>query len=736
MNWIHWVLPFLLPLLIALPIAGGALAGIITSDRVRNVLVTVLAVLIAAGGIGAVYLSSCSGAVWSYSVEPWMAHVGAGLEIAIIVFILLLALKIKNAWIALFAVLQLAGVVGGLFIHGDHTSSFEIFKIDNLARIMLLVSCCVGAAILIFSIGYMQNHKHHAPEGAGSLQRFYFVFLSFLGLMIGLVVSNHLSFFSFFWEGTTLCSYALIGQDGGKARSENAVRALLINSFGGVLLVLGVVALKAATGYETFDKLAFFSKDSLVLLAAVLLAIAAFTKSALFPFQSWLLGAMVAPTPVSAMLHAATMVKAGVYLVMRLTPSFQGDVRVTMVIAFAGAITFLGGALLACTQSNGKRVLAYSTISNLGLVVACAGINSPLAYAAGLAIISFHAISKGLLFLCVGRIEQQIGSRDIEDMDGLMFKMPFTSNMILIGMMSMLLPPFGMLLSKWLAIEATMRSPFLLIFMVMGSALTVYFWCKWIGRIQHTGYHPVMPKEQIPFSMKFSLSLLALMVLATGVTTMLILNKVFVPMAEHIFGSKGLLSEAATFPALIIFVFIAIAGILHYFICWRGFKREWVRRPFLCGENVSSEEVASDGEVRSYDFHSVGGKIEHSHVTNYYFLGIINEKVVTGCLNWAAWLIIIVLIGNTITYARSTELPQRDKAGFARMEQGRKFHGKKHHGRKFHDGKHPRYRKGDFSRKNGDKRPAPVAGEVKETVEKVPAAPEVAAKVEKGGNNK
>ena len=644
MNWISWVLP----VLIALPLIGGVLAGIITSDRVRYTLVTLLAVLIAAGGIGVVYLSTlCDNGVWTMQAAPWMAHVGVGLELAIIAVILIVALKIKNWWIVLFGVLQIAGVVGGIFIPAEH-HAFELFKIDNLARIMLLVSCCVGAAILIFSIGYMHNHQKHAPEGAGSLQRFYFVFLSFLGLMIGLVVSSQLSFFSFFWEGTTLCSYALIGQDGGKARSQNAVRALLINSFGGVLLVLGVIVLKFQTGGETFNEL--FSKDHVTILAAVLLAIAAFTKSALFPFQSWLLGAMVAPTPVSAMLHAATMVKAGVYLVMRLTPNYQADTRVTMVIAFAGAITFLGGALLACTQSNGKRVLAYSTISNLGLVVACAGINSPLAYAAGLAIISFHALSKGLLFLCVGRIEQKIGSRDIEDMDGLMFKMPFTSIMILIGMMSMLLPPFGMLLSKWLAIEATMRSPFLLIFMVLGSALTVYFWAKWIGRIQHTGYHPVLPKEEIPRTMKIALSLLALMVLATGVTTMLILQKVFVPMAVGVFGKPGLLSEAAIFPALIIFGSVAAAGILHYFICWYGFKREWVRKPFLCGENVSSEEVEADSEVRSYDFHSVGGKIEHSHVTNYYFLGIINEKLVTGCLNWAAWLILLVLIGNTITF--------------------------------------------------------------------------------------
>ena len=644
MNWITW----LVPALILLPLAGGVLAGIIPNDRVRNALVLLLALPIAAGGIAAVCLSTLfPGGVWSMTVPGWMAHAGSVLEVAVIAVLLIVSLKIRNAWIFILTLLQLAGVAGGFFIHTDHTASFTLFKIDNLARIMLLVSCCVGAAILLFSVGYMKRHKEHAPEGAGSLQRFYFFFLSFLGLMIGLVVTNHLSFFSFFWEGTTLCSYALIGQDGGEARSRNAVRALLINSFGGVLLVLGILVLKCQTGGETFDEL--FNKQYAALPAAVLLCIAAFTKSALFPFQSWLLGAMVAPTPVSAMLHAATMVKAGVYLVMRITPNFQDDVRVTMVVAFAGAITFLGGALLACTQSNGKRVLAYSTISNLGLVVACAGINSPLAYAAGLAIISFHAISKGLLFLCVGRIEQEIGSRDIEDMDGLMFKMPFTSLMILIGMLSMLLPPFGMLLSKWLAIEATIRSPFLLLFMVLGSALTVFFWAKWIGRIQHTGYHPVMRKEEMSRSMKLALGLLALMVLGTGLTTMLILNKVYVPMAETVFGKGILLNQAATFPALIIFGAVAIGGILHYLLCWRTFKKEWVRMPFLCGENVTAQQVEEDNDIRSYDFHSIGGKIEHSHVTSYYFRGIINEKLVTGCLNWSAWLIILVLIGNTLS---------------------------------------------------------------------------------------
>ena len=640
--------------LIGVPLLGGVITGLVRNDRLRSAVVVATAILVAAGGVGLVWLTLQSpepGHVWKFSAPSCWAEFGGYLEYGIIVLILLVSFRIRNAWIALFAALQLIVVAAGHFVKGGEDAELQFFLVDNLTRIMLLVSSCVGAAILIFSIGYMKQHEEHAPEGAGSLRRFYFVFLSFLGLMIGLVVSNHFSFFSFFWEGTTLCSYALIGQDGGEARKVNAVRALLINTFGGVVMVLGILLLKYQTGGETFTEL--FAKTDATLFAAVLLCIAAFTKSALFPFQSWLLGAMVAPTPVSAMLHAATMVKAGVYLVMRLTPNFLNDGRVMMGVAFAGALSFVGGALLACTQSNGKRVLAYSTISNLGLVVACAGIDSPLAYAAGLAIISFHAISKGLLFLCVGRIEQKIGSRDIEDMDGLMFKMPFTSIVILLGMMSMLLPPFGMLLSKWLAIEATIRSPFLLIFMALGSALTVFFWAKWIGRIQHTGYHEKVPPEEIPFSMRFSLSLMALMVLGTGLSTMLIFSSVFVPMSETVFQRNAALDwnalyEARNFSAVMIFGALAFAGLLHYIFCWRRFRRDWVRLPFLCGENVTSDEVRNTEAIRSYDFHSVGGRIEHSHVSSYYFRGIINEKLVTGTLNWSAWLIIVVLIGNTL----------------------------------------------------------------------------------------
>ncbi|MBO5763488.1 MAG: NADH-quinone oxidoreductase subunit L [Lentisphaeria bacterium] len=658
--------------LIGAPVICGALAWI-SPAKVRSMIVVLTAAIVAVCGIGLVWLSMGDAADWNsvvmVSAPAWTENLGVLLELAVVLVILAVALKIRNVWIAVFAVLQLALAAGTWMLPGMHeevvstlrldavapalaehvkADSIALFRIDSLARIMLLVTSIVGSAIVIFSLDYMKAHEHHAPATAASTGQFYFFFLAFLGFMSGLVISENLTFLSLFWEATTFCSYALIGHDGGEARRVNATRALLINSFGGVCLMAGIFLIKYKLKGESFELL--LSNSKVMLLPAILLCVAAFTKSALFPFQSWLLGAMVAPTPVSAMLHAATMVKAGVYLVMRVTPGFH-DERAMTFVAIAGAITFVGGALLACTQSNGKKVLAYSTISNLGLIVSCAGINSPLAYVAGLSIISFHAISKGLLFLCVGRIEQVIGSRDIEDMDGMYFKMPFTTCVAWVGMVSMLLPPFGMLMSKWLAIEATILSPVLFVFMVTGSALTVFFWAKWIGRMQNTGYHSTVPQEKIPAAMRLSLGFLALLVVVTGGLTILIFNKIFDPMTRAVFKFRtdvdwGLFDQAGQSQnaALLIYGAMLLALLIYVIFFLMRFQPKNVRLPYLCGENIEKSEVNGEA-VRTYDFRSLKDEVERAHVSSIYFHGVIDELFTTRILRWAAWLTIIVMLG-------------------------------------------------------------------------------------------
>ena len=223
---------------------------------------------------------------------------------------------------------------------------------------------------------------------------------------------------------------------------------------------------------------------SQMIIPAVLLAIAGLTKSAQLPFSKWLLGAMVAPTPSSALLHSSTMVKAGVYLLIRISPLMAGNGAGTLVIVIGG-LTFLLASLLAITQSDGKKVLAYSTIANLGLIVICTGIGTYEALWAAVMLILFHAVSKSLLFLTVGSVEQVTGSRDIEDMHGLTVKLPGLGLIMAIGIAGMFLAPFGMLISKWAALRAFVDSGhlFVVLFLVFGSAATLMYWSKWLGKI-------------------------------------------------------------------------------------------------------------------------------------------------------------------------------------------------------------------------------------------------------------
>jgi len=350
---------------------------------------------------------------------------------------------------------------------------------------------------------------------------------------------------------------------------------------------------------------------------------------------------MVAPTPVSALLHSSTMVKAGSYLVLRMGPSLHGTSLATL-IAIAGAFTFAVTSALAIGQSNGKKVLAYSTIANLGLIACCAGIGTPLAYAAGITILIFHAISKALLFLCVGTIEQSIGSRNIEDMGGLLFKMPLTTNIAMIGMVSMMMPPFGMLIGKWMAIESSVHNPLVLILLILGSALTIFFWAKWLGRITTTSYHEKYEIEPISPWMKTVLVVIGLGVIGASLCATPLYSFVIKPISLTAFQQEAgaatlsILDSAKAFldwPMYVIFgtiVLALLAGVLL-------FKPSQIRLPFLCGENMDLDD-------HSFTFHSIADGPTTALLTSYY-LPMFAEAKITAWGNPAAALIILSLFG-------------------------------------------------------------------------------------------
>lgn len=631
----------LMSALVAGPVAWGLMAGLSKPAPLRNAFVSLGALFTFIAG-----LLALRGGRFVYSPGAWEAGFALVLELATILAVMGVAARIRSRPIVYMAVAQLVLALAGHFIGTGHEKILEpVFILDSLALVLVAVISLVGPIIILYAIGYMKVHAHHAPPTAAGERRFFLILLSFLGAMNGLVLANSLQWLASFWEITTLCSYFLIGYDGTTEAQANARRALLINTFGGLALTLGSFWC-ITQGADTLTGL----KAAKLVAPMAFLCLAALTKSAQVPFQSWLLGAMVAPTPVSALLHSATMVKAGSYLVLRLAPSFRGSEFLNL-LALVGAFTFAACSFLAIVQSNAKKVLAYSTISNLGLIVACAGINSPLAYAAAIMILIYHAVSKALLFLCVGTIEQSIGSRDIEDMGGIMFKMPFTTVVALIGMVSMLLPPFGMLLSKWMAIEASINQPFIMFLVVMGSAFTVWFWAKWLGRIQTVSFHPKYTLERISAYMRISLLLLGLTILVLGFGSVLLYRDILRPMISGIYQRVQVESaEWSLFRAdseFAFWPFILIPGIFLILSILSSLRvrREQVRLPYLAGENVDMNTWSVDGSILSYNFRTFRDRFEPAWSGSLYMRSAVNEAKIVPWFNLVAFLLILAMFG-------------------------------------------------------------------------------------------
>lgn len=400
-------------------------------------------------------------------------------DVVLLILFIKIGLKSKDKTISLINFISLILFIFLELIHKKEHIGF--INIDSLTKLMLIIVNIIALFIFIHALPYMQEHKKHFNLPKNSNNIFFSILLLFVSAMNGLVLTNHLLHFYFFFELTTLCSYLLIGHNNNQESKSNALLALRLNSLGGFFFLVGSISIYLIIPTLDINLLIKIApKSSLFLLCLAYLLLAGMVKSAQLPFQQWLLGAMVAPTPTSALLHSSTMVKAGIYLLLRFSPIFAGTFFSTT-LALWGGFTFVATALLAISQSNAKKVLAYSTISNLGLITACIGINTPSSITAAIVLTFFHALNKALLFLCVGTIEQKIGSRDLEDMRKLYTLMPLTAIITVFAAIAMILPPFGMLLGKWMAIESAAENILLVIMLALGSAITVLYWARWAG---------------------------------------------------------------------------------------------------------------------------------------------------------------------------------------------------------------------------------------------------------------
>ncbi len=530
--------------LMAFPALIAVLVYVIRNDAARNVLVVAGAAVTAAASIALACMHLGTGLVL-FECSSAVAD-AACTVVSCICVIVIVAFAVRHAN-ALAGVLALVQIVVVLYVEFAFAHDMEVshgLYVDSLTIMMVLIIGIIGSGICVYALGYMKDFQAHEPEGAKDRRPLFFALMFiFLSAMYVIVFSNNMAWMFTGWEVTTLCSFLLIGYTRTEEAIRNAFRQIVMNLAGGIGFILAL--LLCATQVGTFSLHEFIeigiANPALVLLAVVCLAFAGITKAAQMPFQTWLLGAMVAPTPTSALLHSSTMVKAGVFLLVKLAPCFLVSPVPSVMVMLVGSITFLLCSFMAISQTNAKRVLAYSTIANLGLITACAGVGTPEAVWAATFLILFHAIAKSLLFLCVGTAEHHIGSRDIEDMDLLFERMPRLARFMMLGIMGMFIAPFGMLVAKWATLVSfvQMDQVALIIILAFGSAATFMFWAKWMGKLAGIAGDPENVERDVTSSEWASILLMAILLVAACVLLPVISATMVEPYVISVFGMAG-----------------------------------------------------------------------------------------------------------------------------------------------------------------------------------------------------
>ena len=381
------------------------------------------------------------------------------------------------------------------------------FRLDPLAGLFSLIILGVGALVLLYCWGYFDSNPRRLAKFGGELTMFATV-------MYGLVISDNFLLMYVFWELTSILSYLLVSYYGERASSRRAaIQALMITTMGGLAMLVGINLLGFNAGIWKLSQIPQFAdiqNTPAISVAIVLIMLGALTKSAQAPWHFWLPGAMAAPTPVSAYLHSAAMVKAGIYLVARLAPDMAAVSTWHLVVISTGLFTMLLGGWMALKQRDLKLILAYGTVSQLGFITAVIGVGSREATMAGLAITFAHSMFKATLFMIVGAIDHTTGTRDIGELSGLGRKEPFVAFLAVVSAASMAgLPPLFGFIAKESALEAILHEESLhgmpghitLVVLVVGSILTMgyslyFLWGALATKAQHreAGVSPAVAK--------------------------------------------------------------------------------------------------------------------------------------------------------------------------------------------------------------------------------------------------
>ena len=469
------------------------------------------------------------------------------------------------------------------------------FRLDALGLLFALLISGIGTLIYIYAYFYL------GPKN--SLNKLYLLLMLFMAAMLGISLSNNLILLLVFWELTSISSFLLVGYWSNYDAAQRGSRmALTITGMGGLAMLGGFILLGQITGTYEIDQIltmtAQIQSHALFVPTLLLILLGAFTKSAQFPFHFWLPNAMAAPTPVSAYLHSATMVKAGIFLVARLLPIFAGAALFHNLVTFIGLFTLCMAAFFAIFKEDLKGLLAYSTISHLGLIMCLLGIGSPLAVAAAIFHIINHATFKAALFMIAGIIDHESGTRDLRKLSGLWQLLPYTATLTMVTAASMAGVPLtnGFLSKEMFFTEllSNLSGPVLICSAIVAT-LAGIFAVAYSVRLVHGVFFdgpvgkqvPNKDAHEPPFGMRAPATLLAILCILVGLFPALLVENIVNSTARastqvmNFEGTHLALWHGFNMPLLMSAIAL-IGGLIFYFSLAKGGKiREIDLDPYL-----------------------------------------------------------------------------------------------------------------------------------------------------------
>jgi len=584
--------PFIISLFLIPVIVSGLL--LIVPKSISRILIIATSFILS--GIS-LYLFFTINDPFRFAVPHYLNKAVAIADIILLLYFGWVAMRRKSWLVGLLTILQVAAFA---YIHSTIPGEEGMqFMVDKLSVFMFLLINVISSIIAIYSIRYIDE------EDCSVFRKKYFlsILFWFIAVMNLVVSADNLEYFFLFFELTTLASFLFIGFRKDESSVKNAITALWMNQIGG-LAILSAIFIISYKGYgeATFSNLLAHASAPGILLPLALLCVAALIKGAQMPFSKWLLGAMVAPTPVSALLHSSTMVKIAPFIILRLSPALKDTPVASVIIGLTGFV-FVTAAIAALSQDYFKRILAYSTISLLALMIMMGAVGTPISIMVSLILIFFHGISKCMLFLNAGVLEKEFHLKNASDMDKIGDAGPFTSFIVIIGFMSLLLPPFGAFIGKWFSIETLgsfalhqkLLGALVIVAIAGGGAILSLLYFKVLGiLIARNGSRDSIKFEKINPFYSVTIYILLGLILVSILSFPFLLTDYFLPVASQTLGSLidvrtegwklhiGTLSFSFV-PLLIAFVLFPLTIIVAMFIQFKNVDRA---KEYMCGEKI------------------------------------------------------------------------------------------------------------------------------------------------------